>query len=61
MRQTFAVFGSHYSGLDMAAVSKGYVEPLPGEPDNVYEEVAEPTTRLASSLEESIVPHSLDL
>ena len=61
IKRALAVVASHYSGVDLEAVSDGYVLPEDDEEadeevDKLMEAVEGPGTALASLFEEEVVP-----
>jgi hypothetical protein len=61
VRLAFAVFRSHYVGINLVALSKGYADAPEAVLDAIDEEVLASATTLASNFEDEIVPPPRDL
>jgi hypothetical protein len=61
VRWAFAVFRSHYVGIDLVALSEGYANAPEAALDAIDEEVLAQAMTLASSFEDEIVPPLCDL
>jgi hypothetical protein len=61
VRRAFAIFRSHYMGINLVALSKGYADAPEAVLDPIDEEVLAPASTLASNFEDEIVPPLCDL
>ena len=66
VKRALAVVSSHYAGVDLKAISDGYVlaeddEEADEEVTKLMEAVEAPSTTLASLFEEEVVPSAPDI
>jgi hypothetical protein len=55
MQRAFAVFRSHYMGIDLVALSEGYTNAPEAALDMIDKVVLAPVTTLASNFEDEII------